>query len=293
MAKRDYERLPIETFGRHLIRSQDLDPVYVALPKAMSSTKQMHKWLIAYWCFYHCGMACYMSELAGFGFWNEMLKAAVNDRPSPLGEDTRWPRGHERRHARGAQGIRMITRLRERYGQQPQKMVSQLVAMCQGGIMFPELALHVRTHRLFGPWIAFKVGDMLERVCDCPVNFKDADVFMFKDPRNAALMLWQERVGIVSGGKMKCRPKNEDTAVRDVVLYLQDTFKEFKAPPNGDRGIELQEIETILCKWKSHMNGHYPLYNDIDEITEGLEGWGETAERFIEHMPRSCDAEQI
>ena len=85
---------------------------------------------------------------------------------------------------------------------------------------------------------------------------------------------------------MKCKPRNEDTAVRDVVLYLAKVFKWAKAPPSEDRGIELQEIETILCKWKSHMNGHYPLWNDIDEINEGLHGWGETADKFWLAMPR-------
>ena len=42
----------------------------------------------------------------------------------------------------------------------------------------------------------------------------------------------------------------------------------------GNRRVNIQEVETILCKWKSHMNGHYPLSNDVDEIQHGLREWG-------------------
>lgn len=73
--------------------------------------------------------------------------------------------------------------------------------------------------------------------------------------------------------------------VGEVVAYLEETFSDLLAPPLFDRPIGLQEVETVLCCWKSHMNGHYPLNNDIDEIQEGLRGWGTAASAFSKMMP--------
>lgn len=283
MAKQNYERLSIEVFGRHLIESGDLDPVYIALPKAITTVGQRNRWLMAYWCFYHCGVASYLSEHEGAEFLRLMMEVAHNETRSPLGG--RWPRASERRHARGQSAIDMVSFLRKTYGTEPEQMVAELERLCQGGILFKDLALHVRGHVLFGPWIAFKVGDMLERVCGCPVNFDNADVFMFKDPTKAAIMLYKQKAGLAPD----CELKHTGQAIREVVDYLIDTFKDLDAPPLHDRAIGLQEVETVLCKWKSHMNGHYPLNNDIDEITEGLSGWGPTAQEFSYAMPKRME----
>ena len=53
--------------------------------------------------------------------------------------------------------------------------------------------------------------------------------------------------------------------------------------------MNVQEVETILCKWKSHMGGHYPLGNDLHEIREGMTPWTEncfTAWTFLHFFPK-------
>ena len=73
-----------------------------------------------------------------------------------------------------------------------------------------------------------------------------------------------------------------------VLDYLLGEFSGFKAPPLSDRAVNIQEVETVLCKWKSHMNGHYPLLNDIVDIRSGLEPWTgkcSAARAFLSHMP--------
>lgn len=280
MSGRNYERLPIEEFGRHLITTGDLDPVYIALRNMPIGPKQRARWLIAYWCFYHCGAASMLSEHEGAGFWTNMLVAAQNEIPAPNGG--RWPRGHERRHARGQQGIKMVQHLRERYGARPEEMVTRLQDFSKGGVAFERLAVEVKRHVLFGPWISFKVGDMLERVCGAPVNFDEAAVFMFKDPVKATEMLWRKKTGAPDNAK----PRDMHRVIHEAVAHLKAEFADLKAPPLEDRAVDLQEVETVLCKWKSHMNGHYPLFNDIDEIHAGLPGWGETANKFLAAMPK-------
>lgn len=283
MAGRKYERLAIEDFGRHLIITGDLDPVYIAV-NAIDDTAQRWRWLVAYWCWYHCGVASWASEHEGMDFWKAMLTVAKNETEAPVGG--RWPRGHERRHARADAALKMVQHLRERYGEHPEAMVDELRNRAEGGIMFKEMAAHVRTHVLFGPWIAFKVCDMLERVCGSPVNFDEAAVFMFKDPMKAAEKLYRGKIGILDE-KIKIKM---DRVVHPIVEHLKAEFADLKAPPARDRAIDLQEVETVLCKWKSHMNGHYPLFNDIDEIRAGLVGWGQTAEIFLAAMPEGSDA---
>ena len=284
----------IEQFGKQLIDSGDLDPIYIALDKTLNihtEPSQLFRWLIAYWCFYHAGLACWLSQWYGWQFWSMLARAAANDTPSPLGEDwprgreRRWPRGRERRHARGLQGRDMVARLASMYGEEPERMVVQLILKAHNGVTCGYMMKAVQRHYMFGPWIAFKVCDMMERVLRKPIDFNEADVFMFSQPTKSALMVWEnipsyyETMSEVSDGDK----------IKEVVEYLIATYRDFLAPPHYDRPIRLQEVETILCKWKSHLSGHYPLYNDIREIREGLIGWGNTAEKFLEGMPADED----
>lgn len=289
MAGRKYERLPIETFGRHLIKSGDLDPVYIGLVEAQWDEAKLAKWLIAYWCFYSTGVACYASEQNTQAFWQTLFVAAKNEQETPIGG--RWPRGHERRHARGVQGLKMVQGLYDRYKDDPKHMVNYV---CSGsyiyaddpkGVPYDRVAKAVMEHTLFGPWIGFKICDMVDRVLGIPVSFENGHVFMFKDPVKAAVMLWREKYNLPEGAK----PKDKNVVLSGVVDMLCKEFADLEAPPYNDRSIGLQEVETVLCKWKSHMNGHYPLNNDIDEIRDGLEAWGAVspaAKEMLYHTPK-------
>lgn len=273
---RSYSHLEIEEFGHHLIDTCDLDPIYLALTNVGVDAVQRRRWLVAYWCFYHAGVACYMSEREGADFWQAMMVAAENKEPTPFGE--RWPRGHERRHARGAQGVNMVAALAKTYGEKPEDMVEACIGPTCG-----EVVQKVQSHYLFGPWIGFKVADMLERVLGLKVDFEDADVFMFKDPTAAALRFWRLRQKLPENAQ----PRDQRKTIRSVCDYLGQVFAQKNAPPGRDRPIGLQEIETVLCKWKSHLNGHYPLFNDTIEIHEGLKPWQfvHTSKRFANAMP--------
>ena len=280
---RDYPRLDVVTFGRHLLEADELDPVYVALYRARLHRDLLARWLVAYWCYYDTGVASYMAEHKGPEFWRLMEIAAANEQPAPTGE--RWRRAKERRHFRGESAIKAVARLRERYGDRPEGMVEYVAG--DGG-PFVSLAKRATKHYKFGPWIAFKIGDMVERVIGVPVDFSEADVFMFPDPKKAALMLWRRAEGLPDTAKPKDK-KTETQIIRQVVNHLGRQFADYTAPPRHDRPVALQEIETVLCCWKSHVNGHYPLYNDIEEINESMVPWRDhsaVARTFADAMPK-------
>lgn len=295
MAGRTYERLSIEAFGSHLLRSGDLDPIYIALVQARRSgafsEAQLLRWLLAYVCFYHAGVASWMSEHEGAAFWAQMFKAAENEREAPPGG--RWPRGHERRHFRAKIATEAVDLLSVRYPD-PEAFMTYIAhepgeirggELCVDPLPFRTVSERTQEHRGFGPWIGFKVADLVDRVLGKRVAFDEAAVFMFKDPEKAAIMLWEQREG--HKYPTGARPKRE-VILRGVTDYLIHHFRDYAAPPFADRPVNIQEVETILCKWKSHMNGHYPLNNDIQEIRDGLAPWASgcaAARAFLGHMP--------
>ena len=281
-----YDKMDIVDFGRGLFESNDLDPVYVTLYELVSrgvwDRDQLKRWLVAYWCFYSCGFASYVSEFEGPQYWEQLGIAAENKIESPAG--CRWPRGAERRHFRGRNATDGIAMLHTRYDR-PEQMVDYIVgSQMMDPQPFKTVCARVREHSAFGPWIGFKVCDMLDRVMEVPVDFDQAAIFMFKDPVKAVIMLWRQATGY---GK-EAKPKDLSSVIDQVVTMLSGEFKEFKAPPLYDRPVGLQEVETVLCKWKSHMNGHYPMGKDTREITEGLAPWAgfTSAQEFGNFMPK-------
>ena len=278
-------------FGRGLLETGDLAPVYVALHGMVVGGKvdagtQLKRWLVAYWCFYHCGAASYLSEFEGRDFWRSMAQAAANEVAAPTGG--RWPRGAERRHFRGAASVRAVRALSESYDS-GEEMFNYVVGPWSAAAKpFAEVAGRARENPLFGPWISFKVCDMVERLGYQPVDFDEAAVFMFKDPARAADMVWEQYVGPLSKSKV---PELERR--HRVVERLCREFEDYRAPPRGDRAVNIQEVETVLCKWKSHRNGHYPLGKDIREIRHGLSEWADRCQTAFEmrsHMPPEVEA---
>src|ERR1700750_3037416 len=103
-----YPRLDIAEFGHHLFETGDLDPIYVALNRLNWSQPKLDRWLVAYWCFYHAGFACYAAEHKGIAYWQVLAKAAENEPTCPVG--VRWPRGTERRHFRGQLALEAVAK---------------------------------------------------------------------------------------------------------------------------------------------------------------------------------------
>jgi hypothetical protein len=260
---------PIEDFGRGLLLSGDLDPIYVLLEKADLSEEERDLLCLAYWCFYHIGTAAWVVDSTFKGsryFWDYMETAAIN-------KPNRFPRNPERRHFRGDKCVAAIWAMKD---MSPTPNPRSLIHLWAGeglpfwypegvsvGQDYPSVAKRVQRTPQFGPWIAFKVADMMERCLGKSIDFKGCNLSMYREPiegarRLAAMKMWN------------VDPEDDKALVDTAVDYLLDHFANYLAPPKADRLVGLQEIETILCKWKSHTNGHYQVGHDIKALRKDV-----------------------
>lgn len=249
-------------FGQLLIRTGDLDPIYIMLTKARQDNKlddnTLKRWMLAYWCYYSAGVASRIAE--SNNFYKEMWMAYHKN----------WPRGHERRHFRGEAAVKALRHLEWRGT--PEAVVDNMTLHPT----FQEIAKHVQSYVLFGPWISWKVADMAERVLCYDIDFSDCELGIYKDPVQGA--------ALIKHGDWKHDISRDE--LHEVVAQLMGDFGGYAAPPWDDRPINVQEIETILCKYKAHVKGFYPYGLDTRDVRHGLKGWGDLAESLIPYLPQ-------
>lgn len=262
------ERLDVYEFGARLIETRDLDPVYVLLDAAELPTRKLERWLLAYWCFYHMGTASWIVDNKT-GYWPSMRLAAGS-------KD--YPRCHERRHFRGENARKSVAYLEARG---VDGLFGDIFLTCckNGGSMSVENVMDtVQEWVGFGPWIAFKVADMLERLGLVPVVFDAGAMFLFDSPQKGAELMWDH----YGNGN---RPKQVgEWAVESLLTRLGTPRIDDLAPPRYERRLNAQEAETVLCKWKSHLNGKYEIGEDIEACRKGLLQFKEcpTAARLLD-----------
>jgi hypothetical protein len=247
-------------FGVELVRTGDLDPVYIAMAKSGLSNNDLKRLILSYSCLYHLGASAALSRYRGKPFFDRLNEAALN-------ANGRWPRGTERRHWRGSAATDTVAYLSQKFSS-PETVVD---FWAKGpGLDFKSVTDRVKEAAGFGPWIAFKVADLLERILRVPVDFTNCHLDIYRDPKQgAALLIHGDKDVAVSG---------EDVQRAISALLLHPKLRHLKAPPWNDRLLFVQEAETILCKYKSHCNGHYSIGKDTKEVLHALEaGWGETA----------------
>lgn len=261
-----------EDFGAALIRTNDLDPIYVMLVNAneagVLSRVMMKKWLLAYWFFYHAGVA---SELAitARDFWFAMAKHAA----IPSGR-----RGTERRHFRAEKATNAIDWFGLQYPRAPTDAIDNgllpMLPKSAGPIPFSTLAKRVQAWPQFGPWIAFKIADMIDRVLNVPVDFSDCSLGIYEEPLKGGYVISVMGDGATFGAAKEAyeeaTTEERMLGMSRAITRLHYRLAKVFAPPHYDRKINIQEIETVMCKYKSYLNGRYEIGHDIREIRAAL-----------------------
>lgn len=248
-------------FGREILDTNDLDPVYVILHQANLPKPTLEKWLLAYWCFYHVGTASWIADNPQ-QYWTRMETAAGSKE---------YPRSSERRHFRGENARKSVAWLRS----QKDNLFPSL-AECTTAA---EVVDFVQGWYGFGPWISFKVADMLERLGLIPdLRFDTADLSFYDSPAKGAV----EHASRELPSQLGSVQETVDWSVNRILNELGY----YAAPPAGDRFINVQEAETILCKWKSYLGDHYEVGEDIEACRLGLLRFPEcrTTQRLLRAM---------
>lgn len=291
----------IVVFGDALLKTGDLDPVYTTIHYAGLDEATRLRLALAYWCFYHLGFAARLAEQkTPAKFW-ELFEKAVINKTNPDGTKP-YPRGAERRHFRGANAQKAYAHLRGRY-RTPEGAACGLVGVgprqpaFRQPVTFSSVSRAVQTHVGFGPWIAFKIADMSERVLGIPVDFRDCELGIYRDPRQGAAVAFLEAFQEISPNSPGINLKDTkpwdwnitDGELRDTVAHYTKVFRKHKAPPAFDRQVNVQEVETVFCKYKSHLRGHYRVGKDTDEVGHGLIGWGDLAEQLNQGLNDTRD----
>lgn len=240
------QQLSVVDFGRRLVETEDLDPVYCMLHNAQLEQRKLKRWLLAYLCFYHCGTASWIVDQPDYWFGMKMAASSK-----------RWPRSSERRHFRGEFATKAVEALSA-------SGVNNIFSMLTDAqpLALATMMKRVKTLYGFGDWIAFKVADVLERLGLCKILFHDADTFLFDSPKAGAELVVEK---YATGGYRASLP-----ASQWAFDYLKRHLGDMEAPPRYERKLNGQEFETILCKWIAHMEGRYPVGKDITEIRHGL-----------------------
>jgi|SRR6185369_11331034 len=269
-------------FGRQLLETLDLDPVYVVLYNAELEPELLQRWLLAYWGFYHVGTASWIAEAEDLAYWDRMRTAAGS-------KD--YPRSSERRHFRGENARKSVEFLQSQglsklFSPFARSLAPATIMFVSddyakqtgakvGDTVFHDLSAeyvveHVKTWVGFGPWIAFKVADMLERLGLARIHF-DVETAMYEgSPTEGAQMLWEEE------GKPPLIREGQTRPATWAVARILSELRTLSAPPDFKRIIGPQEAETILCKWFSYTKGHYHLGEDIKAVRSGLLRFGRT-----------------
>lgn len=257
-------------FGRDLIESGDLDPVYILIDEWEREPQVLYHYLMAYWCFYHMGTAAWITDayvqMGEEGYWERFEQAA---------KSKDYPRCTERRHFRGAAAVKAYEYLKTE-GVLPlmAPIVRQDFTTCS------EVMKYVQEWRSFGPWIGFKVADMIERLNIAPIEFSVADVYLFESPLKGAEALRES---------LSAEVEDEDLPSWAVSTLIK-RYEDLKAPPRYERAVGVQEAETVLCKWKSHLNNHYTLGEDIESCQKCLQAYPKS---LISHQLLAVGEERV
>lgn len=269
---------PIE-WGRRLIHTEDHDPIYSMLAAAEDEgtldRPTLKRWLFAYWCCYDAGVSSYLALKTGDEFWSVLRTAAENKiGPDVFGANAfeeRWPRAAERRHWRGDKASHPIDWAKHRKFT-PEGLVDFMTINDKPGVV-SQRDIVKRTTQVpqMGPWIAFKIADMAERVLGRPVTFSNRIVTLYRDPRKGAEMA-MPLLGV-------------DNPEKVGPIFLE-AYRYMDAPPRLDRKVNIQEVETVLCKWKSARNGRYKIGTDTKHLRSSLSNWGDLASSLQDFVPR-------
>jgi Alpha-glutamyl/putrescinyl thymine pyrophosphorylase clade 2 len=220
------QALKWQDFARGLFDNEEADPAYYMLARSELPLRTQQRYVVAMFStYYHHGLAGIAAQYQGRNFW-DYLAGIYNGAP----------RASERRHFRGAAGMKALRTMRKLFPH-PEDMVEYLVAPT-----YLEVRDKVKSlpSILVGDYFIWKYADAQDCVFSIPCDFTGAEKFSSTVP--------------VEGAKLIGPGKPIEQVYAEIVSVL----KPRKAPPFFVRPCLLQEAETVCCFWhKVHMGKYH------------------------------------
>jgi hypothetical protein len=260
------------TFGRHMLESQDIDPVYPVLRRlqermGLTGTRdEQGLWLtVLYQAFYNLPSALAAFHRIG---WSQGGKDAPIREVIEAAHLSELPIGVERRGLRGGLVLDYLKgywravyqEAADWYVAHGDNRPSQrrwMRAGWSGEESEEERYLKFwdqwQTVPYNGRWSAFKTAELLKEVHDFPMSAPDMRMQHCSGPREGLIWLYSLDLG---GYKARDRIK----ILNEYGLRLRRAL--------ADRGLPLswEHLETVLCNFNSMRQGRYYVGHDIDEM---------------------------
>lgn len=236
--------MTFQNFSAGLIKTRDLDPDYLVM-KAVVQEKGLNPNEVLGWIILKCFV------------YNTVAEYKILFEGKPLDGYTNY--GQERvKNKRNT--AKQMPKLTEGF-KVPERVLD-------GAIWeYSDFKAHVTSFPGMGDWGAWKMADLLERVMGLPISFANVDFrTAYKFPLKGLCRVNGESDLYVS-------QLSDDLVyhsfMRACVLQL-GPVNEMEAP-GGRRVINIQEIETCLCKYHSFLGGHYRVGHDILSLMRRME----------------------
>lgn len=227
-----------QRFAKMLFQLEDADPGYMMLARVDWSVPQKQRFMAGWCAFYNPGIAAKASMYRGHEFW-EYLRTQY-----PIAK-----RASERRHFRGAAGLRAINSWEQKFVN-PERMVLHM----QGDTYF-DVKNAAKTVVQIGEYFVWKFADVQERVFRIPCHFApEAAKYSPKVPQQGAKLIdFKKTVG----------------ETYDMISDYLNAAR-MKAPPWYDRPMNMQEAETVACVYKQYRHGKWCPFSRTAKATRSL-----------------------
>lgn len=239
-------------FTKRMFTEWDSDPGYAVIQHSGIPKDQQMRFAIAWASYYNLGIAARASELKGAKFWAYLH-----------GIYTTAQRGSERRHFRGAAGLRALKEWSDRWP----KPETMMVFMCGGyggaGSYF-DIRKRTKEVYLYGDYLTWKVTDLHEVLGFGPLDMTGSEKYSPKTPQQGAhlihdmdsadLRAWKYADDSVLTGK-----GYPDDVVPLTYSEIAGWGRAHKVPPRttDKRPFGIQEAETVCCVYQTMSNGSY------------------------------------
>lgn len=230
-------------FSKSILESGDIDPDYIYLRKKSAelelSKEQLFDWILLKLCVYNS-----VSEL-------KILLGESDFENVKYGNERNKHKNQAREYYNNIRAVFPTEESIIAFFNRPAQIVFNSIKDIRG----------------FGPWSAWKFMDLISCVYGLDVDFEGIDFRKsYEFPLKGLLMVndLPEDIKLL---------KDSDTYDNCMMgVYEQLNELELKEiPHNNNKGVRLNEIETLLCKYHSYRHGHYYPGKDLEHLNKAIE----------------------